>query len=1190
MIKKLKFNNKSFTKSIIKKLIYNSFCQYGKTRTSFLINSLKDLGFYYSTKSGISLSIEDLQVPSEKNPLLLKGLDSVVSIEMAYKQGSLDSIEKSLNLIKNWSITTYLVTQSLVSYLQKFDPFNSLHLMVFSGARGNISQITQLMGMRGLMSDPTGHLLEIPIMHNFREGLTIFEYLLSTYGARKGLVDTALKTADAGFFTRRLVTAVNDVLIGDYDCLTNNFLKIYKFKSKPNFIKQLIGRTCVDSIYDSIKQTIIIYKNTCITESIANNLYNLATIYIRVYSVLTCKLNNSICKKCYGWNISSNKLVELGSSVGVISAHSIGEPATQLTMRTFHTGGSFTSSSSRKIFSQTSGVIFYNMPYSLTTFRTEYGNLAKHVVTSFFLNFITYKNIKNVFFLRTGTVVYVLNTQFIVNQTLIAEIFVKVNSHEVYSLKTLFAPHSGELFIIPEINLISLLQGTVYDFSKSSFLNTFLELKKYKKSYFLFYFKIYSLISGFISYSFNLENLSNIKIIKNVQIVLFPLFWDNVLKKIIFLGEYKTYYILMKIPLFNKVNKILFAKQKTLLYDTPQKGFLRCKKSIVSFKKLTSNFIFLYSSFYFKQPKLFSTQLTQKLFKIFSSTYRDDYSSFQFSFCRSLLFKNFSVIYINKKAFSPFCSLSAFSNKLYFPGELLFNKIKILFLTTINILKYKGVIFIYFIPIIAINVNKNKRFIKRIDINLAIQQTQTFKFKLSKNKNLFIYNGKSHLFIHIILDIKTKYKSLYSLKVYNSAKFTYLLFMQYFINFINTIFILESPLHSNSYQYNLQINHFEYTLKKTLLSFISCQFTNLGNYLRIKKRYNEFPRILVLTNQDFFTFYFESIKRIKRLSCFIYVNSFLSPFLRLPKSGKISFFGPFLTSVHLGTPFFLSKNIQLFHSSKNYLKQGEIFGVISFNQFLTGDIVQGLPRLDELLELRIFYNSEKYVVNSGLSVTSHKNMTNCLKIKVIQHHFNNHHKILCSNKIYKKTIKPNILKQNPILFAGTLLNKGEINFKYILKYLFIYFLRSQSLYRATDSSFHQIQILLIKKINVVYTKQQIGVSTKHFEVLVRQLTSYIRVIYDLSNTFLVGEILKFSTIININTAFRINSKCSIYYTPLIMGITKISLATDGFLSAVSFQRTTKLLAFAAVEGKIDYLAGIKEALMLGQTPHYHKCF
>ena len=360
MVKKIKFKNQTFSKKELKQVIYDAFTNYGIARASELADEMKELGFHYATQAGISISVEDLKIPPSKQGLLEASQNEILESDLAYARGEVTSVERFQKVIDTWNNTSETLKNNVVDYFGKTDPLNSIYLMAFSGARGNLSQVRQLVGLRGLMSDPNGQIIDIPIIHNFREGLTITDYIMSAYGARKGVVDTALRTADSGYLTRRLIDVAQDVIIREPDCGTKRSLKIYYKGNKKNFIEKILGRTSAEDIYSKDFNNIIVKRNEQITTEIADQLIDANIKSINLRSPLTCESTRSICQKCYGWNLSHGKLVDLGEAVGIISAQSIGEPGTQLTMRTFHTGGIFTADPSRQIRAKKTGFLKFN--------------------------------------------------------------------------------------------------------------------------------------------------------------------------------------------------------------------------------------------------------------------------------------------------------------------------------------------------------------------------------------------------------------------------------------------------------------------------------------------------------------------------------------------------------------------------------------------------------------------------------------------------------------------------------------------------------------------------------------------------------------------------------------------------------------------------------------------------------------
>ena len=326
------FFNACFDKNHLKTLIAWFLETYGEKQTVDLVENLKQVGFHQATRAGVSLGLDDLQIPPQKAALLSQASRKMGTVTTVKMTGTLTTVEKSQQLIDTWNQTSETLREKAIQHFRITNPVNPVYMMAFSGARGNISQVRQLVAMRGLMADPQGAIVEFPIQSNFREGLTVTEYLISCYGARKGLVDTALRTATSGYLTRRLVDAVQHVVIRVSDCQTRQGILL----KEKNLEQRLIGRVLLHDL--DFSPSFPLEKNTLILPRLAKKI---ASKYSKVFvrSPLTCQTEKSVCQLCYGLDLGEGKLVNIGEAVGIIAAQSIGEPGTQLTMRTFHTGG-----------------------------------------------------------------------------------------------------------------------------------------------------------------------------------------------------------------------------------------------------------------------------------------------------------------------------------------------------------------------------------------------------------------------------------------------------------------------------------------------------------------------------------------------------------------------------------------------------------------------------------------------------------------------------------------------------------------------------------------------------------------------------------------------------------------------------------------------------------------------------------
>ena len=344
--KNIPFVNGMLKKKGLQQLVQRCYLTTGIDSTVEMLDSIKQVGFTYATRSGMSIGIQDLIIPQNKALLSKNAHDEVIKVEQQYLEGAITNGERYNKVIAVWSDVTEKIADAMFGEMEQRDKegkFNPVYIFADSGARGSKQQIRQLAGMRGLMAKPSGEIIEQPIKANFREGLSVLEYFISTHGARKGLADTALKTADSGYLTRRLVDVAQDVIVSDHDCGTLDGIEARAIVESGEVIEPLrdriIGRVSLEKIVDPIKGGLILDFNQEIDEQLAADVQDAGIEKVKIRSVLTCASRRGVCKRCYGRDLSTGLLVELGLAVGVVAAQSIGEPGTQLTMRTFHIGG-----------------------------------------------------------------------------------------------------------------------------------------------------------------------------------------------------------------------------------------------------------------------------------------------------------------------------------------------------------------------------------------------------------------------------------------------------------------------------------------------------------------------------------------------------------------------------------------------------------------------------------------------------------------------------------------------------------------------------------------------------------------------------------------------------------------------------------------------------------------------------------
>nr|YP_010159852.1 RNA polymerase beta'' subunit [Mangifera persiciforma]QRG41359.1 RNA polymerase beta'' subunit [Mangifera persiciforma]QRG41442.1 RNA polymerase beta'' subunit [Mangifera persiciforma]UVI17164.1 RNA polymerase beta'' subunit [Mangifera persiciforma] len=415
----LVFHNKMIDGTAIKRLISRLIDHFGMAYTSHILDQVKTLGFQQATATSISLGIDDLLTIPSKGWLVQDAEQQSFILEKHHHYGNVHAVEKLRQSIEIWYATSEYLRQEMNPNFRMTDPFNPVHIMSFSGARGNVSQVHQLVGMRGLMSDPQGQMIDLPIQSNLREGLSLTEYIISCYGARKGVVDTAVRTSDAGYLTRRLVEVVQHIVVRRTDCGTLRGISVSPQKMSERVFSQiLIGRVLADDIYRGLR--CIAIRNQDIGIGLINRFITFRTQAISIRNPFTCRSTSWICRLCYGRSPTHGDLVELGEAVGIISGQSIGEPGTQLTLRTFHTGGVFTGGTAEHVRAPSNGKIKFNEDLVHPT-RTRHGHPA------FLCSIDLYIIIESEDIIHTVTIppksfLLVQNDQYVKSEQVIAEI------------------------------------------------------------------------------------------------------------------------------------------------------------------------------------------------------------------------------------------------------------------------------------------------------------------------------------------------------------------------------------------------------------------------------------------------------------------------------------------------------------------------------------------------------------------------------------------------------------------------------------------------------------------------------------------------------------------------------------------------------------------------------------------------
>lgn len=1159
----LRFSNIVIDKKQLKHIIVWAFRNYGIARAANMADKLKDLGFYYATKAGISLSLEDLRIPPIKKTLLKNTIDLIIKTDHSYKRGEITAVERFQKVIDTWNDSSEMLKKEVVKYFKTNDPLNSIYMMAFSGARGNIAQVRQLVGMRGLMSDPQGQIIDLPISSNFREGLTVTDYFISSYGARKGLVDIALRTADSGYLTRRLVDVAQDVIIREIDCKTSKGILLENIVINEKLVigldQSLIGRLLAENLFHPVTGKLIASVNQDIDDILAQQIMHAGIEKVLVRSPITCDANNSVCQKCYGWNLAHGRLVDLGEAIGIIAAQSIGEPGTQLTMRTFHTGGVFTGEFADKVYSSFDSIIRHPDKSLLMLTRTSHGDNAYLVKKD--CNILLYsldQKYQKKIFLSKGSLLLAENSAKVLKNQLIAEYPLRSQLATEKAQKTIVADVPGKIFFTDLIlekaqnkqyllknvqagGLVWILSGQVHDVPD----NAELAIKtgaSIDQGSLLSIQHIISSYSGYVQILKNNEaNYQEILIITASQTVL------NAVLTIDKSSTIHTYFLetqaqdrfLIKIAPKDKiVNGQIIGELTSGTYKTNTGGIIKYLDLPVSKKKYFSGneYYDILGAGYI----LWISEETHDINKDISLLLvkHGDFINKGTEIIKNLFAQNTGIIEIIEKdnlvkevVIKP-CAVYNVDDQALFcdyakkrgflrPGEKITENIttnrlvywEYLNLLNRNVLLIRPVV-VYSIPNKACNFVYTQDSFRPGFISLGIVR----RIKFKDGARVKSVQGVDLIKTYLAVEITQQLSELacFTDFVYSStseAKLKFTVADRIFVKKDKPVLQTDQVFFKTSIlvQNNSFINERQVVAQIELLSNVTGQIIDVEQSQLFNRRF------LILTDADKHVCNINSDNLSKvSVGDWLYKNQEIAKNIYSRESGQVIGVSDKNIAIRVARPYLVSRGSILHVDNNSLIKQGENVATLIFNRAKTGDIVQGLPRIEEILEAR---------------------------------------------KKADSSFNPHALLEKRFRFY---LNIGL------------------SLYDATRISTQEIQLLLIKEVQLVYQSQGVDISDKHIEVIVRQMTSRVKIENGGHTNHLPGEMVDLQKIESINKTLKAIDKQIATYHPILLGITKASLNTESFISAASFQETTKVLTEAAISGKLDWLRGLKENVIIGR--------
>lgn len=1232
--------NKIMDKKALNNLLSQIFLEYGSAKTSFLANTLKDLGFKFATKAGTTISISDLDVPAVKKNLLKEAEDQIDKATHRYLKGEITEVERYTKVIDTWSETTELLTKAVVD---NFDRLNPVYMMAFSGARGNLSQVSQLVGMRGLMADAQGQIIDLPIKANFKEGLNVTEYIISSYGARKGLVDTALKTADSGYLTRRLVDVAQDVIIREHDCGTVKGIDMTAITEGEKVIvsiaDRLLGRTVIEDVVDSEGKVILKAHETFTREEVSK-VAEAGIKTIKVRSPLTCELEYGICQKCYGWALTSNKLVDIGEAIGIIAAQSIGEPGTQLTMRTFHTGGVFRGSSNvQKLTTDVSGVVKKTIP--TRDYRTRHGDVVDITVKDGKIEVETPKGESKTVNIPQGATLFVKVGQEIKKGDIIAEFEPGAVRGDVSRLtekatKDITSDLSGKIlfdgFSVDEKRdrqgnisrtsnrggKIWVLSGDVYplpggskilvkdeqDVQKGSLLAETTTLSEHGGEV--------RLGAELEIEEDNLEGRTIKKIVngKEITIVIASILPKNAVmedtkrEQLWRVEETGETYVL-KSPVGTVVeNGMIIAE----LLDEENKVESSGEVRYAGIEVDENHIVTTPGSVYFIPEEIHQISKDITLKQVESGTYvtagTEVVKDVRVGIDGIVEFKEFNDI-IHEIIIRPgqlhkldsASLLKAEDGDIVDAGVEIAPGITTVEKTMVTVLSSLSAATEFEID----DIDEDEEFesdeeeieLKDDKIDILLRPVQ--EFDITPKEVSISFDSTEGELIDIVPVTQMQYRDGTRVRNIDGASLTrtsLVLSMQGYLSHLKAmvemcgeegsddanikIVVLENLIvrrevedltrGKSSIQTELLVEHGQLIEPKTPVSKIQVLAKNDGKVSLTQDPEVEVRRLLLISEQSNVDIELKTNPIISEGEL-IRIDQVISESGELSLiSGQVVKVNGKKVTVRTGRPYLISPGTQLQVDNNALVQRGDLLATLIFERQKTGDIVQGLPRVEELLEGRKPKESAILAEEDGVAeIDSDDDFE---KLYLVTDYGRQEIKVPIDANI--------IVSDKQKIVKGQPLTDGPLNPHDVIRL----------------SGREPVQQYLLDEVQRVYRSQGVDIADKHIEVIVRQMTKKVKIEEPGDTKLLPGELLEVHIVEQENKAVEEAGGTPSEFSGVLLGITKASLNTESFISAASFQETTRVLTEAAVEGKKDLLRGLKENVIIGRlipagTGYYH---
>ena len=1232
--KEMTFHNRVVDKGQLKKLVAWAFTNYGSARSAQIADQLKELGFRFATRAGVSISVDDLVVPPVKREMLDAAEAEIRATESRYTRGEITEVARFQKVIDTWNNTSEALKDEVVRNFKVTDPLNSVYMMAFSGARGNLSQVRQLVGMRGLMANPQGEIIDLPIKTNFREGLTVTEYIISSYGARKGLVDTALRTADSGYLTRRLVDVAQDVIVREVDCGTNRYIVVRAMTDGDRVLNpledRLFGRVVAKDVVHPTTGEVIAERNQDISDELARVIGKAGVKEVSVRSPLTCEAARSVCQHCYGWSLAHGHMVDLGEAVGIIAAQSIGEPGTQLTMRTFHTGGVFTGEAARMLQAPFDGVMRFSKKLRTRGVRTRHGEDREQVEVAGDLVLEPNDNTNKplTFSVTPGSLLLVTNGEKVKATQLIAEVALgKSRLSTEKAAKDVASALAGEVIfadLIPEEKtdrqgnttriaqrggLLWVLSGEVYNLPPGA-EPVVKNGDAVEPGSILAETKLVTVSGGVV-------RLTEGK--REIDIITASVLLDEAIVRVESTGgrdQYVIYttnnqrFLLKATPGTKVLNNQVVAELIDDQYRTQTGGIIKYAGVEVAKRgKAKQGYEVTKGG-----TLLWIPEECHEVNKDISLLIVEDgqYVEAGTEVVKDIFCQSGGIVEVVQKN-------DILREIVIKPGSLhLVDEIPAAFLTE-GQLVYPGTEPIPGVSTSelrygeAVETPEGAALLLRPVIEFAVPDEPDVPSQASINtRNEGDATDRSSAGIELRAVQRLPYKDGERVK---SVEGLELLRTQLVLEMTHESGVLDHPGSAqisadielvsdedaeDSSDMRLQLVILESLVIRrdtaadplggstttrllvedgdeiapgAVVARTEIQCKEAGEVRGIKEGAEAIRRVLVVRNADRITVPVDVPPKVK-VGNLIVATDLLAAGIPSPESGQVVKVSSDSVTLRLARPYRVSPGAVLQIDHGDLVQRGDNLVLLVFERAKTGDIIQGLPRIEELLEARKPKEACVLARRPGEAQVVYEE-GETVDIKVIE----------SDGVVADYPVAPTqnaIVSDGQKVRASEAVTDGPANPHEILDIFFNYSLEDKGVYEAALIGLQEAQRCLVNEGQSVYQSQGIEISDKHIEVIVRQMTSKVRVDDGGDTTMLPGELVELRQIETVNEAMAITGGAPAQYTPVLLGITKASLNTDSFISAASFQETTRVLTEAAIEGKSDWLRGLKENVIIGR--------